>query len=369
MKKNIFLIILFLSVTTACFAQKFAINATITGFKDQTKFILKDITNDVIIDSAIIINNKFGMRGQVAAEPHSYWLSATYNGKFYYVVLFISNDKIKITGDISDFPFDLHITGSPSQDKSTSLNNQTKALYKQRNTLVAEYVALKGDSATVAAKSKQIWHTIGKLDSIDDIIRKRFIKENLNSYTAVSELTYLKSRYSKDTLQKMYDELIPKYKQSEYGKIIAIYLKVGNPVKTGDAYVDFEAWDKEGLAHKLSDIKGKYILLDFSATNCGPCVESVKDMKLLTKQYPGKLAIVTFSEDAAKKTWLESIHRDSPDWLSVWDGKGDNSETSLKYGVTGYPTFFLINPEGKIVTSIIGYGDGSLAKTIKGIIK
>jgi thioredoxin-related protein len=53
----------------------------------------------------------------------------------------------------------------------------------------------------------------------------------------------------------------------------------------------------------------------------------------------------------------------------VWDGKGDNSETSLKYGVTGFPTFFLINPEGKIVTSIIGYGDGSLAKAIKGIIK
>ena len=369
MKKNIFLIILLCSVASAAFGQKFALNATITGFKDQTKFILKNITNDVIIDSAVIVNNRFSMTGQVSAEPRSYWLSATYNNHFYYVVLFIANDKIKITGDISDFPYDLHITGSTSQDKTTTLNNQTKAIYKERNILVAEYVALKGDSATVAAESKKIWHTIGKLDSTNVVIRKHFIKENLNSYTAVSELTYLKSRYSKDTLQKMYNELIPKYKQSEYGKIIAIYLKVGDPVKTGDAYIDFEAWDKDGVKHKISDIKGKYILLDFSATNCGPCVESVKDMRLLFKKYPDKLAIVTFSEDAAKKTWLSSINRDNPDWLSVWDGKGDNSETSLKYGVTGFPTFFLINPEGKIVTSIIGYGDGSLAKAIKGIIK
>ena len=166
----------------------------------------------------------------------------------------------------------------------------------------------------------------------------------------------------------MYDSLKQPYKESIYGQHIATYLKVGDILRQGDSYSDFQAQDTSGQLHKISDIKGRYILLDFSGTYCGPCIESVKDMKDLNAQYPDKLSIVTFSQDAGKSTWLTGINRDKPTWLCLWDGKGTNSEVCLKYGVNGIPEFCLIDPKGKIIALFTGYGDGSLEKTVKGML-
>ena len=157
------------------FSQEYTIKANVTGFKDQTKFMLVDVENQVNIDSAVIINNKFTMKGKLPAIPESIWLTAIQDKKFYYTVLFISNEKLSISGDVKDFPFDLTITGSKNQDLFNTLYSQVKAGYKKRNTLVAEAVALKGDSAE--AKSKKTWAIIGKLDSTDAVIRKEFIKK------------------------------------------------------------------------------------------------------------------------------------------------------------------------------------------------
>ena len=119
---------------------------------------------------------------------------------------------------------------------------------------------------------------------------------------------------------------------------------------------DFEAMDKDGHKHHLSDTKGKYVLLDFSTTYCGPCIESLKDLKIISKKYADQIQIISFSGDGGKATWLKGINRDRPAWLTLWDGKGNYGETILKYGVTGYPSFFLIDPQGKIVSKWVGYG-------------
>jgi peroxiredoxin len=149
---------------------------------------------------------------------------------------------------------------------------------------------------------------------------------------------------------------MPLYKQSLFGQRIGNYLKVGDILNKGNNITDFEALDKDGNKHRLSEIKGKYILLDFSTTYCGPCIESLEDLKIISKKYAEQLGIVSFSGDGGKATWLKGISRDQPAWLSLWDGKGSYGETILKYGVTGYPTFFLIDPQGKIVSKWSGYG-------------
>ncbi|HEY5327751.1 MAG TPA: TlpA disulfide reductase family protein [Mucilaginibacter sp.] len=150
--------------------------------------------------------------------------------------------------------------------------------------------------------------------------------------------------------------LIHRFKISHFGARIGNYLKVGNILKNGDQMADFEAMDKDGHKHHLSDTKGKYVLLDFSTTYCGPCIESLKDLKIISKKYADQIQIISFSGDGGKATWLKGINRDRPAWLTLWDGKGNYGETILKYGVTGYPSFFLIDPQGKIVSKWVGYG-------------
>ncbi|SDF32618.1 Cytochrome oxidase Cu insertion factor, SCO1/SenC/PrrC family [Mucilaginibacter pineti] len=359
--KKLLLIIIGIFCCSLSFAQQYVIKATITGFKDSAKFILTDLDADAPVDSALLINNKLTLTGKFFDDiPKGKWLSTTYNGKFYYVNLFMANDKINVTGDIKDFPFFLNVSGPTEQNLYTQLNKQTAANYQKRNELVAKYFEIKEDTA----QAKHIWKVIHKLDASTDSIKRSFINTHLNSYTALTELYYLNDSYNRDTLQLMYKRLLPAYKNSIYGQRFQNYLLVGTPLKTGDTYTDFEGIDKTGKNHKLSDVKGKYVLLDFSTTYCGPCMSSVSDMKKLSEKYGDKLAIITFSCDANKNIWLAGVNRDNPSWLSLWDGKGGYGKTVLKYGVTGYPSFFLVNPEGKIVSTKVGYDEGSLEKTI-----
>jgi thiol-disulfide isomerase/thioredoxin len=353
MKKNL-LFLLLLLVTKIAAAQQYTIKANITGFNNGAKFYLKDVEVDSDIDSAIIQNNQFVLKGRLADAPKSLWLYTKTTTNFYYVTLMIGNETVQINGDIKDFPFDLSVSGSKTQDEHNLLINQTKDAYKQRNKLLQEYFSLKKDSAEI--KGKKIWRVIGKLDSTNEVVNKRFIKDHLNSYEGLYTLFFLKNKYPNDTLRQMYNALLPEFKQSSFGQRIGNYIKVGPILNIGDAYADFEAIDKTGLKHKLSEIKGKYILLDFSTTYCGPCIESLEDLKIISKKYAGQLEIISFSGDGGKANWLKGLARDKPTWLCLWDGKGNYGETIAKYGVTGYPSFFLIDPQGKIVSKWTGYG-------------
>lgn len=369
--KSLFLpLILLLCCSSIVPAQKrYVINAKLTGFENNTKFYLKDLSKEMDIDSALIVNGAFTMKGKIENAPASFWLYTSYHKEFFYTVLFIGADNIMVSGDAKDFPFDLKIIGSRTMDQQNVLNNKIKDGYKKRNSLVNEYFSLSGDSLKQKTRGKEIWAAINKIDISDDSIRKAFISTHLNSYPALNELTYLKNKYDHETLQKMYNALQPEYRDSRFGKIIYAYLKVGEPLKRGDMYTDLSGQDRDGYMHKLSDIKNKYVLVDFSETYCGPCIQSIQEMKNVLQQYHDKLDILTYSGDSGKKTWLEGLNRDKPNWWSIWDGTGINGETSLKYGITGYPTFFLIDPKGKIVATKVGFGDGVLKKMIAENIK
>jgi hypothetical protein len=80
----------------------------------------------------------------------------------------------------------------------------------------------------------------------------------------------------------------------------------------------------------------------------------------VNNSYGDSLQIVSFSGDPKKENWQHSIERDNVTWPSLWDGKGKYSETSIKYGINGFPTFVLINPKGEIVNIWSGYEPGSL---------
>jgi thiol-disulfide isomerase/thioredoxin len=356
------LIIAMLAIFTSglSFAQGYEIKGKITGFQNGTKFYLYDISTEANIDSTTIQNGTLLLKGSFGQTPKQLWLKAYYKQNFYYCNLLIGNEKISISGDITQFPTDISINGSKSQDDFNTQTRLTKHLFKQRADLVNQYLELKNDSGKV--KTRQIWTVIHGLDSTDKQIRKDFIKTHPNSYAALIDLFYYRDEYPRDTLLKIYQSLIPKVKASVFGQRMITYLKIGNVLKKGDTMVSFSGIDVKGKQHQLSEVKGKYILLDFSATFCVPCIESVKDLKKLSTLYADSLQIITYSADGGKSTWLTGVKRDHPTWLSLWDGKGPYGEAQMKYGVNGVPTFVLINPQGKIVANWSGYGtnaDGS----------
>ena len=374
MKKLI--VILFL---TGCFqflkAQQYQINVTLTGFENQTKFYLQDINTDKKIDSALLINGKLSMKGKIN-EVRALWLCSYYKNKFYFTNLLIGADQVTIKADIKDFPWHVRISGSKSQDKANILNNQIKQLWQERDSLIKIVfpLTLAKQNDSIRQITKPLIKQIQKLDSTREAITEKFISAYLNSDAALQQLYYKKSSYKKEDFNKLMNKVNPIYKNTFYGKLLVNYQKVGDILKKGDQFYDFSATDLKGKKYILSDFKGKYILLDFTETYCAPCIEAAEDLAILAKKYPEELQIISFYGETDPNVMQIGIDRDRPLWPSIWDGKGYLSEISLKYGVTGFPTFVLIAPDGEIISHTSGFGrddngKGDLATNIEFMMK
>ena len=129
---------------------------------------------------------------------------------------------------------------------------------------------------------------------------------------------------------------------------------------------DFTANDKDGHPVKLSDYKGKTVVLDFWATWCGPCQMSLPHTTKVAKQYAGKgvtvLAVNVWDKPDAFEAWLPKHPEYSALTFAIDPTKVDAKgiATGL-YGVSGIPTQYVIGKDGRIVKSIVGYDEGSTA--------
>lgn len=125
----------------------------------------------------------------------------------------------------------------------------------------------------------------------------------------------------------------------------------------GNTFRDFEAETTDGVLHYLSEYagRGKYVLLDFWASWCGPCIAAFPMMKQLHESNANRgLRIIGISIDEDGDSWREAVEKHHLPWLQVHEtavSKADRSAASDLYGITGVPTLVLIAPDGKVISS------------------
>ena len=127
-------------------------------------------------------------------------------------------------------------------------------------------------------------------------------------------------------------------------------------LKVGGELPDIDLSLRDGTTTRLSNFKGKYVLLDFWASWCAPCIKEIPFLKEINdeaKTQTTELVIISFSLDDKQKSWLDAIKShdiDKEGWIHASDLLGMGSPAAKMFGVTAIPKTVLIDPEGKAIS-------------------
>lgn len=122
-------------------------------------------------------------------------------------------------------------------------------------------------------------------------------------------------------------------------------------IKVGEVAPDFNATTIDGKPIKLSDYKGKVVLLDFWATWCGPCLMELPNVKKVYEAHKDKgFEIIGISADEDVADLKKLVEQENIQWPQIFDGGDKGGAIQEQYGVMKYPTTILLDKEGKINT-------------------
>ncbi|AOM79344.1 hypothetical protein BFS30_20530 [Pedobacter steynii] len=326
------------------FVVKGKLNGTLANGRYVHYYFLKG--GDLVMDSAKVQNGTYTLKGKV---DHMLMLNISHRPYGGDVKIFV--------GPLTQVAVAHHKTLREANATGTKANLEYNKVRTALNVYMAKMdaidkkydVALKAkDSATqeaLFAESEVIFK------AMNNTVYPNYISKNTNSPIALAMLDeYLAGVIDDRKLEPLFTKLSPSIKKTAEGKRWAKLLATAKLTSIGKPAPDFVQPDTAGKPVKLSSLRGKYVLVDFWASWCGPCrAENPNVLKAYQKLKDKGFDVVSVSIDGDRKAWLKAIKEDGMPWIHVSDLKANKNEAAMLYGVDAIPQNWLLDPNGLVV--------------------
>ncbi len=151
--------------------------------------------------------------------------------------------------------------------------------------------------------------------------------------------------------------VLKQYLQNHPGAVDAAYVQrlIANPLRARQTFVpDFSAATLRNGMLSTENLRGKVLVLDFWATWCKGCVESIPDIRSLSKKFTSQpVVVISISVDKNKDTWQKYVESHDMPWTQINDGAG---KIAHAYGIRVLPTYVVVDTEGVLATALVGEG-------------